>query len=147
MIDTTEIEGRYKIFKLIFLPFHKWPHLLTYWCFGFITAAIDVVIFTTLVEIVGVYYIVANCISVSIGICASFLLNSKYNFKVTDDKTRRFIIFFLVGLTGIVLSNTILYCMTDILGIFYFVGKIVSLVTVSLCKFTFNKFITFKTRK
>lgn len=147
MIDTTEIEGRYKIFKLIFLPFHKWPHLLTYWCFGFITAAIDVVIFTTLVEIVGVYYIVANCISVSIGICVSFLLNSKYNFKVTDDKTRRFIIFFLVGLTGIVLSNTILYCMTDILGIFYFVGKIVSLVTVSLCKFTFNKFITFKTRK
>lgn len=146
MIDTTEIEGRYKIFKLIFLPFHKWPHLLTYWCFGFVTAAIDVVIFTTLVEIVGVYYIVANCISVSIGICVSFLLNSKYNFKVTDDKTRRFIIFFLVGLTGIVLSNTILYCMTDILGIFYFVGKIVSLVTVSLCKFTFNKFITFKTR-
>ena len=147
MIDTTEIEGRYKIFKLIFLPFHKWPHLLTYWCFGFITAAIDVVIFTTLVEIVGVYYIVANSISVSIGICVSFLLNSKYNFKVTDDKTRRFIIFFLVGLTGIVLSNTILYCMTDILGILYFVGKIVSLVTVSLCKFTFNKFITFKTRK
>lgn len=144
-MDLTHYERKYIVVRLLSFPFHKWPHLLTYWCYGVITAAIDVAIFTTLVEIVVIYYIIANCISVSIGICVSFLLNSKYNFKVTDNKTRRFTIFFLVGITGILLSNIILYSMTEILGLYYFIGKILSLVSVSLCKFTFNKFVTFKT--
>lgn len=144
MIDITRYETKYRIIRLLLLPFHQWPHLLTYWCFGVITTTIDVIIFTYLVEFVGLYYIIANCISVSIGICISFLLNSKYNFKVTDGKARRFTIFFLVGLTGILLSNCILYFVTEILGFFYFIGKIVSLVSVSLCNFTFNKFVTFK---
>lgn len=146
MVDITLYEKKNAILRLLLFPFHRWPHLLTYWCFGVITTAIDVTIFTSLVEFVGVYYIIANCISVSIGICISFLLNSKYNFKVTDDKTRRFTIFFLVGLTGIFLSNVILYCVTEILVFFYLIGKVVSLVSVSLCKFTFNKFVTFKTK-
>lgn len=147
MIDTALYEQKYAIVRLLLLPFHKWPHLLTYWCLGAITAVIDVMIFTSLVEFVGIYYILANCISVSIGICVSFLLNSKYNFKVTDDRTKRFVIFFLVGLTGILLSNGILYCVTEVFGFFYFIGKITSLVSVSLCKFTFNKFVTFKTKQ
>lgn len=146
-IELTHYETKHTIIRLLALPFHKWPHLLTYWCFGVITATIDVVIFTSLVEIVGVYYIIANCISVSIGICVSFMLNSKYNFKVSDNKTRRFAIFFMVGLTGILLSNVILYCMIEALGFFYFIGKTTSLVSVSLCKFTFNKFVTFKTKQ
>lgn len=139
-----KIEAENRFIKFILVPFHRWPHLITYWCFGIITAAIDLSIFSLLVEVFSVYYIISNCISVSVGICVSFYLNSKYNFKVTDKKAGRFTLFFIVGVCGIIVSNAILYTLTEWAGLFYFIGKMVSLVTVSLCKFTFNKFVTFK---
>lgn len=131
--------------RLILLPFKNYPHLMMYWCFGFITAGIDVALFTLMVEILGVYYIKANCISVFLGICVSYYLNSKFNFKVTDHPIKRLSLFLGVGLTGIALSNFILYFMIEYAHLFYFIGKITALVSVSLCKFTVNKFVTFKT--
>lgn len=39
-----KLEQEHILFKFLLIPFHRWPHLITYWCFGLITAMIDLFI-------------------------------------------------------------------------------------------------------
>ena len=63
--------------------------MILYGIIGSSSALLDFLIFTLLTEVFGVYYLVANCISVTCGLTNSFILNRKYNFKVTDKTLKR----------------------------------------------------------
>ena len=78
-----------------------------------LSSGLDFCVYTFLVRVIGMNYLLANCISVVVGITTSFTLNRKYNFKVTDRTFRRFAIFFTVGICGMLLSNLILYVCID----------------------------------
>ena len=127
--------------KFIFNKFH---HLILYGIIGSFAAGLDFLIYTVLVQLAGIPYLVANCISVLGGITTSFILNRNYNFKVKDHATRRFSIFLTVGLCGLVLSNIILYVCIDVLSIDKLVSKLLSIVLVVFFQFLVNKYLTFK---
>ena len=101
-------------------------------------------IYTLLVQLVGLQYLVANCISVVAGISTSFYLNRNYNFKVKDHTKRRFSIFLTVGLCGLVMSNLILYLCIDNLGMDKLTSKLLSILLVVFFQFLVNKYLTFK---
>ncbi len=127
--------------KTIFVRFHD---LILYGIIGCLSSGLDFCIYTFLVRIIGMNYLLANCISVVVGITTSFTLNRKYNFKVTDRTFRRFAIFFTVGICGMLLSNLILYVCIDKLMMDSIVSKLLSIVFVVLIQFLINKFVTFK---
>lgn len=127
--------------KTIFVRFHD---LILYGIIGCLSSGLDFCVYTFLVRIVGMNYLLANCISVVVGITTSFTLNRKYNFKVTDRTFRRFAIFFTVGICGMLLSNLILYVCIDKLMMDNIVSKLLSIVFVVLIQFLINKFVTFK---
>ena len=127
--------------KTIFVRFHD---LILYGIIGCLSSGLDFCVYTFLVRIIGMNYLLANCISVVIGITTSFTLNRKYNFKVTDRTFRRFAIFFTVGICGMLLSNLILYVCIDKLMMDSIVSKLLSIVFVVLIQFLINKFVTFK---
>lgn len=129
------------IIKSLFLKFHD---LILYGIIGCFSSGLDFCVYTFLVKVVGVNYLIANCISVVIGIVTSFTLNRKYNFKVTDRTFRRFAIFFTVGICGMLLSNLILYICIDLLALDNIISKLLSIVLVVFFQFLVNKFITFK---
>ena len=87
----------------------RFRHLILYGIIGSFSSSIDFAIFTLLVQIVGFHYLVANSISILVGITTSFFLNRNYNFKVKDNVKGRFLIFLSVGLCGLMLSNFSLY--------------------------------------
>ncbi len=124
--------------------FNKFRHLILYGIIGSFAAGLDFLIYTVLVQLAGIPYLVANCISVLGGITTSFILNRNYNFKVKDHATRRFSIFLTVGLCGLVLSNIILYVCIDVLSIDKLVSKLLSIVLVVFFQFLVNKYLTFK---
>lgn len=124
----------------------KFRNLILYGIIGSFTSFLDFCVFTVLSNYVGIYYLVANCISVLIGISTSFLLNRAYNFKVKDHTKRRFMTFLTVGLCGLLLSNLILYVGIDILHFNDLVVKLASIILVVGFQFIFNKFVTFRVK-
>ncbi len=124
--------------------YHKFRNLILYGIIGCFTAALDFVVFTVLSRYVGIYYLLANCISVLVGITTSFVLNRSYNFRVKDKVKRRFAIFLTVGLCGLCLSNLILWLGIDYMHLDEIITKLASIILVVGFQFMLNKFVTFK---
>ncbi len=133
--------------ELIPALFARYRNLILYGIIGSCTAALDFLIFTCLTEWTPIHYIVANVISCSTGILCSFLLNRKYNFKVTDHMLRRMAIFFAVGVFGMFLSSVLLHLFIDNLHWNELVAKLASIVIVVLIQFVLNKYISFREEK
>ena len=86
--------------NIIFKLYYKFRNLILYGIIGCFTSGLDFIVFTVLSKYLGIFYLVANCISVLVGISTSFALNRAYNFKVKDKTKQRFAIFLTVGLCG-----------------------------------------------
>ena len=89
-------------------------------------------------------YLWANVLSVHAGIFCSFLLNRSLNFKVKDKAAQRFTIFYLVGLSGLALSEGLIWLLATRLGWGYVPAKLLTIFVVALYQFMLNKFVTFK---
>lgn len=124
--------------------FYKFRNLILYGIIGSFTASLDAIVFSILSGYLGVYYLLANCISVLVGITTSFILNRKYNFKVNDKVKQRFLTFLTVGLLGLGLSNILLWIGYDKLGMDMIPTKLFSIVIVVIFQYLLNKFITFR---
>lgn len=122
----------------------KFRNLILYGLIGCLSSGLDFCVFTGLTSLMGVNYLFANCLSVVVGISVSFYLNRTYNFQVKDHVKRRFLTFLLVGFSGLLLSNVILYVGIDILHGAEIISKLASIVLVVGFQFLLNKFITFK---
>ena len=127
--------------------YYKFRNLILYGIIGSFTSFLDFCVFTLLASYAGIHYLVANCISVLVGITTSFLLNRSYNFKVKDKTKQRFAIFLMVGLCRLMLSNLILYIGIDMLHGEDVIVKLASIVLVVGFQFLMNKFVTFRVRK
>lgn len=130
--------------NLIAKIFYKFRNLILYGIIGSCSSFLDFITYTFLIRFGGINYLIANCISVIIGIVTSFILNRKYNFKVKDKTAKRFSIFLTIGLCGMLMSNLILYICIDCLSIDEIVSKLCSIVFVVIIQFILNKYITFK---
>ena len=128
---------------LAILQKERWRQLILYGIIGSFSAFLDFLVYTALVSM-GLFYIHANCISVLVGIGSSFLLNRHFNFKVKDAVLRRFVIFLIIGLAGLLLSNLVLYSCIEWMVLDKLVSKLLSIILVALFQFVLNKYITFK---
>ena len=124
--------------------YKKFRNLILYGVIGCFTSTLDFVVFTVLSRYVGLYYLLANCISVLVGITTSFFLNRTYNFKVKDKAMRRFSVFLIVGLCGLMLSNVILWIGIDKMAGDSSLVKLLSIVLVVFFQFLLNKYVTFR---
>lgn len=133
--------------NIILKLYYKFRNLILYGIIGCFTSGLDFIVFTVLSKYLGIFYLVANCISVLVGISTSFALNRAYNFKVKDKTKQRFAIFLTVGLCGLCLSNLILWVGISKLHGDHLIVKLASIVFVVFFQFLLNKFITFRVKK
>lgn len=126
------------------LLYNKFRNLILYGIIGGFTSFLDFCLFTFLANYIGLNYLIANCISVLVGITTSFTLNRTYNFKVKDHYKRRFLVFLSVGLCGLLLSNIILFIGINLLHQKDILVKLASIILVVGFQFLLNKFVTFK---
>lgn len=124
--------------------YSRFRNLILYGIIGGFCAALDFGVYTALCHFDIMPYLWANIISIHVGIFMSFILNRSINFKVKDKTTKRFLSFYAVGLTGLGISELMLYLMVTIGGVNELLGKLISIVVVALIQFILNKFITFR---
>ncbi len=110
---------------------------------GGISALLDFSVFTILCKL-EIPYLIANVISVHCGIICSFTLNRYFNFKVKDKIKRRFLLFYLTAMIGLLLSSSILYFLITCNQWYEIYAKLVALVIVGILQFCLNKFMTFR---
>ena len=75
-------------------------NLILYGIIGALSSGLDMLVFSLLFKRFGINEFVSNTISVHCGIFLSFFLNSRYNFKKTDNFWGRFIPFYLMAAKG-----------------------------------------------
>jgi putative flippase GtrA len=124
----------------------RYRNFILYGIIGGISASVDFAIYTLLCKY-GVNYQIANLISVHCGIFCSFLLNRSYNFKIKDKVLLRFLSFYIIGLSGWLLSAALLHVMISIKNLDEIYAKLISIVVVAISQFLLNKFVTFKKSK
>lgn len=124
--------------------FDKHRHFFLYVVNGSIATVVDMSIFFMLTDIVGIHFLISNIISVFFGILTSFELNSRFNFKRTDLRFRRFISFTLVCLIGMGMGSLLLTAFYIWIGFPKFIAKILSVILAGIFQYIFNKNITFK---
>lgn len=125
--------------------YHKFRELILYGIIGGFCAALDFGVYTLLGLIIP--FLVANIISVHCGIICSFLLNRNLNFKVKDKTRMRFLSFYLIGLSGLGISELLLWIFSTRIGLNHLAVKLATVAIVALYQFLLNKYITFKTSK
>ena len=118
-------------------------NLILYGIIGGVSSGLDALIFALLVKGFGINQFIANTISIHCGILMSFVLNSRYNFKKTDDFFGRFIPFYLTGLFGLALSQGMLW-LGGHFGADTIITKLVSIVVVALVQFFINRAVAFR---
>lgn len=124
--------------------YSRFRNLILYGIIGGLCAALDFGVYTALCHFDIMPYLWANIISIHVGIFMSFILNRSINFKVKDKTTKRFLSFYAVGLTGLGISEMMLYLMVTLGGMNELLCKLISIVVVALIQFVLNKFITFR---
>ena len=120
--------------------------IILYGFIGVLSSGLDLLVFKLLMD-VGINIYVSNFISINIGIICSFLLNSHFNFKLTDRILNRGLKFFIIGYCGLVLSMVIVYIGKNIFYIDELITKLISIFIVSAFQFVLNKLVTFKGEK
>lgn len=124
--------------------YQQFRDLVLYGCIGCLSSILDFLVYSILTDYILLNYLLSNCISVLVGIVTSFTLNRTYNFKVKDHVKRRFAIFLLVGLTGLIMSNLILYISIDLFHQDNGIAKLISIILVVGFQFLLNKHLTFR---
>jgi putative flippase GtrA len=139
-----QLKGQSMLRYLIKNLYRKYRNLILYGIIGSCSSGLDFLLYTLFVNVFNWHYLFSNCVSVLAGITTSFTLNRTYNFKVKDQTIKRMLIFFTVGLCGMLMSNLILYVCIDCLEMNKIVSKLLSIGLVVIAQFVINKYITFR---
>ncbi len=100
--------------------------------------------FYILNDTLSIHYITANTVSSCLGILNNFICNYKFNFKINNNFLKRCLIFFGIGLSGIVASNFIMLILIEYCSFNNIIAKGTALCIVVAAQYTVNRFFTFK---
>lgn len=110
---------------------------------GVLNTLVNWIIFFIL-NLFGMYYILANIIAYTLGTINSYLWNTlwvfKYREKASADTTIKFIILNLVGLG---LNTGILYVLVDLYNLNKFIGLVITTIIVMIINYVVNKLWVF----
>lgn len=111
---------------------------------GVLGAITDLGVFTLLFNYLQTHYLLAFLIGKTLGIIQNFILNSIFNFKVKDNLLKRFISFYLIGLTGISIGILLMYIFVDIKDFNPTISNIIITFCIAVIQYLINRFTTFK---
>lgn len=117
--------------------------LTSYALLGCIAVGVDVLVYETLTDALGIYPLVSNVASASVGITTSFFLNRRFTFRVTNRPGRRYLMFLAVGTTGMLVQEVIIWALLAHAMVGNLVAKLIAVVSAGVLQFLLNRGVTF----
>lgn len=122
--------------------------LFRYTFVGGIAFVIDFTLLYLLTDYVGLYHIISASISFIVGLAVNYVLSKIFVFShsVVQNKTGEFLIFALIGVVGLFLTDLMMWILVDMGSIYYLTAKIITTLLVYLWNFFARKYILFNYR-
>jgi putative flippase GtrA len=117
---------------------------LLYCVIGLSGTVLDFGIYSQIVKAKWFDYQAANAISYASGTALSFILNARFNFRVTDKIALRLACFFGVALLGWSVSAGLLYVLVGNFGCNKYLSKLATLVVVVILQYNLNRLLSFR---
>ncbi len=129
-----------------FLSIKTGKHFLGYALIGGISNSIEIIFLFLLVEIFGIYYLIASVCVYMFGSIFTFLGRKFFVFKDKNLKNifRQFAKYVFMFIIGITLNIFIMKSFVDGFNIHYAIAYITSILITGIIGFLWNKKITFK---
>ncbi len=122
--------------------------IFKYFWVSLLAAIADFTLFMALYEWIGIWYIAANTAGFALGVYINYTLSTIFVFKGQSTKTwSEFIIFTIIGLVGLAVSNITLYLTIDIMGLGGGISKIIAICSAFFWNFFARKFLLFNGKK
>jgi len=122
----------------------KYRKFIIYGFIGVTGVTLDLIIFSALIKFSPIYYLLANIVSVSLGIINNFVLNVLFNFKVKNNLFRRFLNFYGVGMVGLLVSSIMLFILVSFFGLNVYLSKSIIILLVVVLQYNLNVRYSFK---
>jgi putative flippase GtrA len=113
---------------------------------GGIATVIDMGILFFVTEFLNIYYLISAGIAFLIANTSNYIFNTKWVFserKFEDKKVREFMIFAVIGLIGMGINVLILWLITEYLGVYYMISKLMATIGVLFWNFIARKKLLF----
>lgn len=110
---------------------------------GVLCFIIDYGVMILLTEMVGLSYLISCGISFTVSVIVNYLLSMRYVFRSKDDlnKVNEFIIFVVLSVIGLGLTELLMWIGVEQFGIFYMASKIVVTGIVMIYNFVTRKLL------
>jgi putative flippase GtrA len=113
-----------------------------YLVIGFSSFALEYIIYLIFTDLVRIWYLYASTIAQAIVFCYNFLMNRYWSFQSRMKLSRQLLRYGVIFLFNVGMSNLLIYLLKDILGLNYYLSKV--LVMGAIVSWTFiiyKKFI------
>jgi putative flippase GtrA len=91
----------------------------------------------------GIYYLTSAALAFCLGIVTNYLLSILWVFKSTGNLKKEITLFLLIGLSGLLLNELIIWVLVSKLSIYYLVSKLVATAIILIWNFGLRKKIVF----
>lgn len=108
---------------------------------GVVATVIDFIFLYVFSEVCHLPIIVANTLSFVISVIYNYWASLTFVFdvKANKDKRKQFIVFVIFSIMGLVINNLLVYIITDVLGVYYMLSKVVATLVVMVFNFVTRK--------
>ena len=114
---------------------------IKYFFVGLIAAIVNIAMLYIFTDLIKINYIISNIISFTLGLIVNYILSKKYVFvnEKIDNKNFEFVVYGLIGITGLLIDTLLLFILVDKFSIYYLIGKIISTLIVFIWNFVVRK--------
>ncbi len=117
---------------------------LLYCVIGFSGVGLDFGVYSLLVKTRTLDYQAANAVGYASGTLLSFILNARFNFRVTDRIALRLLSFFGVAFLGWLASFALLHLLVERFHADKILAKLATLAVVVLLQYNLNRLLSFR---
>lgn len=118
---------------------------IKYAIIGVIATISDFLVLVFFTEYLLVHYIISIVVAYLFASIVNFLLQKVFTFKCKKGAyLKQFMIFFTIGLGGLLINMGIIYAGVTLFGLWYIYGKVIATFVAFIWNFIANKLITFK---
>lgn len=110
---------------------------------GLLAAVVEYGLTIALTELSGVWYLLSGSAGYAAGFVISFTLNRVWSFKSKGRLTRQLALYASLFMINLIVSNALLYLLTTVAGLVYFISKLLVMGMVVLWNFVLYKKIIY----
>lgn len=100
-----------------------------------------------LTEGAKVHYLVSAVVAFVMGLTVNFLLSKKFVFsgeKKAHSSSTEFLVYAIIGVIGLLLTEGIMFVLTDILKLYFMIPKIIATAVVFVWNFVARKLVLYR---